>query len=113
MLSVFRSKTKTNKTKKAEESRPAASGPAVKPPQRPSNRSQPVTDQTLDYLKGADPDDILELMLPGLVQEQQRRLVSTAKELEEIDQKLAKLYTSRDDVYSVMNKAQGNGTNDF
>ena len=76
-------------------------------------QSLPVTDQTIDYLKGADPDDILELMLPALVQEQQKRLVSTAKELEQIDQRLAKLYASRDDIYSVMAANQNNGATDF
>src|SRR4051812_19885219 len=76
------------------------------------SQSQPVTEQTIDYLKGADPDDILELMLPALVQEQQKRLGSTASELEVIDQKLAKLYASRDDIYSVMAANQSNGVAD-
>ena len=83
------------------------------PQPRPQAQPIPVTDQTIDYLKGADPDDILELMLPALVQEQQRRLVSTAKELEQIDQRLAKLYASRDDIYSVMAQNQNNGATDF
>lgn len=75
--------------------------------------SQPVTDQTIDYLKDAAPDDILELMFPALVQEQQKRLISTAKELEEIDLRLAKLYASRDDIYNVMAQNQKNGVTDF
>lgn len=83
------------------------------PEPRPQTQTIPVTDQTIDYLKGADPDDILELMLPALVQEQQKRLVSTAKELEQIDQRLAKLYASRDDIYSVMAANQNNGATDF
>jgi acyl transferase domain-containing protein len=77
------------------------------------SRPQPFADQTIDYLKAADPDDVLELMLPRLVIEQQNRLASTAKELEEIDRKLAKLYASRDDVYSVMAQNQSNGVADF
>lgn len=76
-------------------------------------RPQLFTDQTIDYLKATEPDDVLELMLPRLVIEQQTRLASTAKELEEIDQKLAKLYASRDDVYSVMAQNQANGVADF
>ncbi len=97
---------------KRSSTRPAAAkmGKAVT---RPQTQSVPVTDQTIDYLKGADPDDILELMLPALVPEQQKRLVSTAKELEQIDQKLAKLYASRDDIYSVMAANQNNGATDF
>lgn len=107
MLAVFRNKTR-GKDKKLP-----APGQPVTPPA--VTRNKPVTDQTIDYLKGADPDDILELMLPALVQEQQRRLTSTARELEEIDQRLAKLYASRDDVYSVMAQAanQTNGATDF
>lgn len=108
MFSLLRRKDKTPKS--TEGNKPAqAQGVARKPPARP----QLVTDQTIDYLKGADPDDILELMLPRLVLEQQRRLDSTARELEEIDQKLAKLYASREDVYSVMAQNQANGVADF
>ena len=105
MLAVFRNKT-TGKDKKLPAPDPPVTTPVV-------TKTKPVTDQTIDYLKGADPDDILELMLPALVQEQQRRLTSTAKELEEIDQRLAKLYASRDDIYSVMAQNQKNGATDF
>lgn len=111
MLAVFRNKT--NDKDKSKDKKVPISGQPVTP--QIATKNKPVTDQTIDYLKGADPDDILELMLPALVQEQQRRLTSTAKELEEIDQRLAKLYTSRDDVYGVMAQAanQNNGATDF
>lgn len=107
MPAVFRNKARGKDKKLAASEQPLT--PHV------VSKNKPVTDQTIDYLKGADPDDILELMLPALVQEQQRRLVSTAKELEEIDRRLAKLYASRDDVYSVMAQApnQTNGATDF
>lgn len=87
--------------------------PAQTAPSKPKPRLQPFTDQTIDYLKAADPDDVLELMFPRLMIEQQNRLASTAKELEEIDRMLAKLYASRDDVYSVMAQSQANGVADF
>lgn len=102
MLNLFKRSPKTA----GVESIPANSSKA-KP------RPQLFADQTIDYLKTTDPDDVLELMLPRLVMEQQNRLTSTAKELEEIDQKLAKLYASRDDVYSVMAQNQSNGVADF
>ncbi len=109
MLKLFRRKkemaTNQEKSNKSERPRPVL--------QKVGARPQAVTDQTLEYLKAADPDDILELMLPGLVQEQQRRLASTARELEEIDRKLAKLHASRDDVYSVMKEKHNNGVADF
>lgn len=107
MLALFRNKTGDKDKKLSATSKP------VTPPV--VAKTKPVTDQTIDYLKEADPDDILELMLPALVQEQQRRLTSTAKELEEIDRRLAKLYASRDDVYGVMAQAQNqtNGATDF
>lgn len=98
---------------KRSSNRPVAAAEVLKTAPRPQAHPVPVTDQTIDYLKGADPDDILELMLPALVQEQQKRLVSTAKELEQIDQRLAKLYASRDDIYSVMAANQNNGATDF
>ncbi len=90
-------------------------GTAPKPSSTPKTRLRPqlFTDQTIDYLRNTEPDDVLELMLPRLVIEQQNRLTSTAKELEEIDQKLAKLYASRDDVYSVMAASLRNGVADF
>lgn len=104
MLGIFRRSS----------TRPAvAAGEVVKAAPQPRPQARPVTDQTIDYLKGADPDDILELMLPALVQEQQKRLVSTAKELEQIDRRLAKLYASRNDIYSVMAANQKNGATDF
>lgn len=87
--------------------------PAQVAPSKPKSRLQSFTDQTIDYLKAADPDDVLELMFPRLMIEQQNRLASTAKELEEIDRMLAKLYASRDDVYSVMAANQRNGVADF
>ncbi len=89
--------------------------PVLTPVSSPKTKSRPqlFTDQTIDYLRNTEPDDVLELMLPRLVIEQQTRLTSTAKELEEIDQKLAKLYASRDDVYSVMAQSQNNGVADF
>lgn len=107
MLALFRNKTNS------KDRNNSAPGQPVTP--RPITKNKPVTDQTIDYLKEADPDDILELMLPALVQEQQRRLTSTAKELEEIDLRLAKLYASRDDIYSVMAQTQNqsNGATDF
>ncbi len=90
-------------------------GTAPKPVSGPKTRPRPqlFAEQTIDYLRNTEPDDVLELMLPRLVIEQQSRLASTARELEEIDQKLAKLYTSRDDVYSVMAQGQSNGVADF
>ncbi|MBN9390835.1 MAG: hypothetical protein J0I20_22590 [Chloroflexi bacterium] len=112
MLNIFRSRTRPDKDNTQAGANSSARPVPKKEVRRPTP-AQPVTDQTIEYLKGADPDDILELMLPALVQEQQRRLTSTAKELEEIDQKLAKLYASREDIYSVMAQNQANGATDF
>lgn len=96
-----------------------ASAPAPEPAATPAGNQKPkarpylFTEQTIDYLKSTEPDDILELMLPRLVLEQQNRLSSTARELEAIDQKLAKLYASREDIYNVMAQNQSNGVADF
>jgi len=107
MINLFRKNSAA--TKPIQEAAPAPAAPAKSRPAR----QQAFAEQTIDYLKTAEPDDVLELMLPRLVIEQQTRLASTARELEEIDQKLAKLYVSREDVYSVMAQNQANGVADF
>src|SRR3954469_13852350 len=107
MINIFRKTPATSKL--TQGAAPAPAVPAKPKPVRP----QPFPDPPIDYLKATEPDDVLELMLPRLVIEQQTRLASTARELEEIDQKLAKLYASREDVYSVMAQNQANGVADF
>lgn len=67
-----------------------------------------ATQQTLEYLRQVELDDVLELMYPRLIVEQQNRLAECNRELEEIDRELARLYTSRDDVQGVMNLNQPN-----
>lgn len=67
-----------------------------------------ATQPTLDYLRQVELDDVLELMYPRLIVEQQNRLAECNQELEEIDRELARLYTSRDDVQGVMNINQPN-----
>ena len=67
-----------------------------------------ATQQTLEYLRKVELDDVLELMYPRLIVEQQTRLKECNRELEEIDQELARLYTSRDDVQGVMKLNQTN-----
>lgn len=80
----------------------------VEQTQAPSNNgfSGVVTQQTLEYLRQVELDDVLELMYPRLIIEQQNRLAGCNRELEEIDRELARLYTSRDDVQGVMNLDQ-------
>lgn len=67
-----------------------------------------ATQHTLEYLRQVELDDVLELMYPRLIVEQQNRLAECNRELEEIDRELARLYTSRDDVQGVMNLNQPN-----
>ena len=76
----------------------APPAPLVPVPVKPEPRPYLATDLTLDYLKKVELDDILELMYPRLVTDQQTRLEGCTSELEEIDRELTKLHLMRDDV---------------
>lgn len=87
--------------------------PVAPPP--PALRRQPqlATEQTMEYLKKVEPDDILELLYPRLVTDQKTRLEACTAELEEIDQELTRLHLMRDDVLNTQNQQQANGVTNF
>ncbi len=60
-----------------------------------------ASEQTMELLQGVEPEDILELMFPRLILEQQRQLKAVDQELAQIDKRLADLYLRRDDVLEV------------
>ncbi len=70
----------------------------IPPPQPPALSA---SEQTMELLQGVEPEDILELMFPRLILEQQRQLEAVDQELAQIDKRLAALHLRRDDVLEV------------
>jgi hypothetical protein len=80
----------------------------------PVLRRQPqvATEQTMEFLKKVEPDDILELLFPRLVTDQKTRLEACTAELEEIDKELTRLHLMRDDVLNTQAR-QSSGVANF
>ncbi len=67
----------------------------------------------MDYLKKVELDDVLELMYPRLLQDQQHGIKACTAELAQIDQELTQLYTMRDDVLNSQVAHSANGVANF
>lgn len=79
----------------------------------PARRRQPqvATEQTMEFLKKVEPDDILELLFPRLVTDQKTRLEECTAELEQIDKELTRLQVMRDDVLNTQAQQSSGVTN--
>lgn len=78
-------------------------------PPKPSLTVTVATEQTLDYLKKVELDDVLELMYPRLLADQQNGLAACTQELARLDQELNRLYTMRDDILNTQTAHQPDG----
>ncbi len=107
-VSVRKSRSgKTEQTSKQQKA--VVAGQARK--NNPAGDIQPLTatEQTLELLRQVEPEDILELMFPRLIIEQERQLAGTDRELARIDKRLSELYHRREDILKVRSQPQGSG----